>query len=92
MKEKTINNSNFVQFVHEVVSAVKEGYTLTLDPQHAPNSTPYYTVTLVQEEIEIEVEPTLEVVENETIQKTPETVETQVVQEVAKKQGRPARK
>jgi len=45
---KTIQNTNFVQFMHEVVDAVASGYTLDYEPANAPESTPSYKVTLVE--------------------------------------------
>lgn len=45
---KTIQNSNFVQFMHEVVDAIEAGYTLDYEPSNAPESTPSYKVTLVE--------------------------------------------
>ena len=60
MTEKTIENTNFVAFMHEVVAAVKEGYSLTLDPKHAPSSTPTYFVILVQGDEKPSFEETLD--------------------------------
>lgn len=46
---KTIQNSNFVQFMHEVVSSIEAGYTLDYEPANAPESTPSYKVTLIKQ-------------------------------------------
>lgn len=45
---KTIQNTNFVQFMHEVVDAVEAGYTLDYNSVNAPASTPVYKVTLIE--------------------------------------------
>ena len=45
---KTIQNTNFVQFMHEVVDSVEDGYTLDYEPANAPESTPAYKVTLIK--------------------------------------------
>ena len=63
MTEKTIENTNFVAFMHEVVAAVKDGYSLTFDPKHAPSSTPTYFVVLVQGDEKPSFEDTLDEVE-----------------------------
>jgi len=102
MQEKTITGMNFVRFMHEVVSAVESGYTLTLEPQHAPVGYPNYSVTLVQlqedESLSVQEKAILQEVVNETkeevpAKEVPNTTKESPVEEAPKKQqGRPARK
>jgi hypothetical protein len=96
MQEKTISGLNFVKFMHEVAAAFKEGYALTLNPRHAPSSTPTYSVTLVLQEVEglsKQEEAILkEVVLQETVNETKEEAPAPVEEAPKKQQGRPARK
>lgn len=90
--EKTIQNSNFVQFMHEVVNLVEEGFTLDYETKNAPESTPQYRVTLVKKEAIVEdvtqvVEDTTQVVEKTTEEKS-EEVESPSDVVVKKPQGR----
>lgn len=77
METRTIENINFVQFMHQVVAAVEVGYTLDYEPRNAPESTPVYKVTLVASvklDEELVQEPVQEIVEN-TIENAPEELE-----------------
>ncbi len=71
---KTIQNTNFVQFMHEVVDAVASGYTLDYEPSNAPESTPSYKVTLIKQ-----LQATVEAAKN-----LEEVVEAFVTQEAVK--------
>jgi len=62
---KTIQNSNFVQFMHEVVDAIEAGYTLDYEPVNAPESTPSYKVTLVEKSL---VEQPVDTLKNMTVE------------------------
>lgn len=62
---KTIQNTNFVQFMHEVVSSVEDGYTLDYETSNAPESTPSYKVTLVEKPF---VEQPVDTLKNMTVE------------------------
>lgn len=73
METRTIENTNFVQFMHQVVAAVEAGYALDYEPKNAPESTPTYKVTLVAR-VQLDEELVQEISEN-TIEDVPEELE-----------------
>lgn len=93
---------NFVRFMHEVVAAIEEGYTLTLEPQHAPVGYPNYSVTLVlEDEVALSEDEKAVLEEVKAEQKDSEDVSKETIKEPVKEpteeapkkaQGRQTRK